>query len=83
MVNPVLYRLEEAKSCWQRITAPVQWVIGGAHWDHPMAKGVRDTLPERRACFARLQEDVIADAGHMIQWEQPNRLAQVIQSFLL
>ncbi|WP_062786120.1 alpha/beta fold hydrolase [Aquitalea pelogenes] len=83
MVNPVLYRLEEAKSCWQRITAPVQWVIGGAHWDHPMAKGVRDTLPERRACFARLQEDVIADAGHMIQWEQPKRLAQVIQSFLL
>ena len=83
MVNPILYRLEEAKSCWQRITAPVQWVMGGDHWDHPMAKGVRDTLPERRACFASLQEEVIAGAGHMIQWEQPGRLAQLIQNFLL
>lgn len=83
MVNPVLYRLEEAKSCWQRITAPVQWVLGGDMWDHPMAKGVLDTLPERRACFTRLQEKVISDAGHMIQWEQPASLAAAIQPFLL
>ncbi|WP_199052450.1 alpha/beta fold hydrolase [Aquitalea sp. ASV15] len=83
MVNPVLYRLEEAKCCWQRITAPVQWVMGGDMWDHPMAKGVMDSLPERRACFARLQENVIAGAGHMIQWEQPEVLAQVIQPFLI
>lgn len=83
MVNPVLYRLEEAKSCWQRITAPVQWVMGGDMWDHPMAKGVVDTLPERRACFAQLQETVVADAGHMIQWEQPTALAEVIQHFLI
>lgn len=83
MVNPVLYRLEEAKSCWQRISAPVQWVMGGDMWDHPMAKGVMDTLPERRACFARLQENVIADAGHMIQWEQAARLAAAIHPFLI
>lgn len=81
MVNPVLYRLEEAKACWQRISAPVLWVIGGDMWDHPMAKGVFDTLPERRACFAQLTETTIADAGHMIQWEQPAPLADTLAAF--
>ena len=82
MVNPVLYRLEEAKSCWQRISAPVQWILGTQVWQHPMAKGVLDTLPERRACFARLQEQQIADAGHMVQWEQPEALAILLQAFM-
>ncbi|MBV8680205.1 MAG: alpha/beta hydrolase [Aquitalea sp.] len=82
MVNPVLYRLEEAKSCWRRIKAPVQWVMGGDQWDHPMAKGVLDTLPERRACFALLQECMIENAGHMVQWEQATALAQVLEAFM-
>ncbi|MDN0083564.1 alpha/beta hydrolase [Crenobacter sp. SG2305] len=82
MVNPVLYRLEEAKACWRRIACPVQWVIGGRMWDHPMAKGVFDTLDERRACFADLREVIIDGAGHMIQWEQPDRLAEVLADFL-
>ena len=81
MVNPVLYRLEEAKACWQRISAPVLWVIGGDMWDHPMAKGVFDTLPERRACCATLTETTIANAGHMIQWEQPAVLADTLAAF--
>jgi len=82
MVNPVLYRLEEAKACWRRIACPVQWVIGGRMWDHPMARGVFDTLDERRACFADLREVTIAGAGHMIQWEQPERLAEELAAFL-
>ena len=81
MVNPVLYRLEEAKACWQRIQCEVLWVIGGDMWDHPMAKGVFDTLDERRICFARLQETTIADAGHMIQWEQSEALATRLAAF--
>lgn len=80
-VNPVLYRLEEAKACWRNISAPVQWVFGGDMWDHPMAKGVLDTLDERRACFRQLQETTISDAGHMVQWEQPQALAQAMHEF--
>lgn len=83
MVNPVLYRLQEAQACWRKIVCPVLWVIGGDMWDHPMAKGVFDTLDSRRACFARLQEVTIADAGHMVQWEQPERLAEALEAFLL
>lgn len=81
MVNPVLYRLREAQACWRRIACPVQWVIGGDMWDHPMAKGVFDTLESRRACFGRLSEVTVPDAGHMIQWEQPEALARALETF--
>ncbi|WP_434629545.1 alpha/beta fold hydrolase [Chromobacterium sp. CV08] len=82
MVNPVLYRLEEAMECWRRITAPVLWVIGGQSSGHPAISGVMDTLDQRRACFARLDEATIADAGHMIQWDKPEELASVVERFL-
>ena len=81
MVNPVLYRLEEAMACWQRISAPVLWALGGDTDDHPLAKSVAASMPQRRACFAKLQETVIADAGHMLQWEQPEALAAAIHAF--
>ena len=83
MVNPTLYRLREAQACWRKISCPVLWAIGGDMWDHPMAKGVFDTLDIRRSCFARLGEVKIAAAGHMIQWEQPEALAQVLETFFL
>jgi pimeloyl-ACP methyl ester carboxylesterase len=82
MANPVLYRLQEAQACWRKISCPVLWVIGADMWDHPMAKGVFDTLDERRCCFADLREITLPDAGHMVQWEQPELLAQVLEGFL-
>ena len=39
MVNPVLYRLEEALACWQRISAPVLWVWGDGQWLHKWLRG--------------------------------------------
>ncbi|MCG9094978.1 alpha/beta fold hydrolase [Laribacter hongkongensis] len=82
MVNPVLYRLEEAKACWQRIACPVLWVIGGAPEHSASAQAVFNTLDERRSCFARLSEVTIANAGHMVQQEQPEALAKAIEDFL-
>jgi pimeloyl-ACP methyl ester carboxylesterase len=83
MVNPVLYRLAEAQACWRKICCPVLWVFGGDMWDHPMAKGVFSTLEARRACFAQLREVTIEHAGHMVQWEQPEELAQALEAFFL
>ena len=82
MVNPVLYRLEEAKACWRRIACPVLWVIGGAPEHSASAQAVFNTLDERRSCFARLSEVTIANAGHMVQQEQPEALAKAIEDFL-
>ncbi|MCG8993507.1 alpha/beta fold hydrolase [Laribacter hongkongensis] len=82
MVNPVLYRLEEAKACWRRIACPVLWVIGGAPEHSASAQAVFNTLDERRSCFARLSEVTIDNAGHMVQQEQPEALAKAIEDFL-
>lgn len=81
MVNPVLYRLEEAKACWRHIRAPILWLIGGDTWDHPIARGVFDTLDERRACFKHLQEVIVPEGGHMMHWEQPAFCAEAIAHF--
>ncbi|MEQ6289380.1 alpha/beta fold hydrolase [Vogesella sp. GCM10023246] len=81
MVNPVLYRLEEAMACWRRISAPVLWVVAEEALATPMARGIAPTLAERRACFTDLQEVHIAQAGHMVQWEQPAAVASALQHF--
>lgn len=82
MVNPVLYRLEEAEACWRNITCPVHWVIGGESNGTSMAAGVFATLDQRRACFARLTETTIDHAGHMVQQDQPEALARAVEAFL-
>ncbi len=81
VVNPVLYRIEEAKACWQQITAPVLWVAGTE------SSYVAEFLPdpvdqaERKACFASLREVLLADAGHMLHYDQPEALAELIRDF--
>jgi hypothetical protein len=32
MVNPVLYRIEEAMACWRKIEVPVLWLWGDGEW---------------------------------------------------
>jgi pimeloyl-ACP methyl ester carboxylesterase len=82
MVNPVLYRLDEAVACWKRITAPVLWVWGDGEWLRKWLRGNEQDLVERRAAFANLTEHTIADAGHMMHQDQPEALAQVLESFI-
>ena len=81
-INPVLYRLEEAEACWRQVSAPVLWVEG-AETRTPAQIGLTAAdLAQRKACFARLEAHVIADAGHMLHHDQPQRLAGVIEDFL-
>ncbi len=81
VVNPVLYRLEEAKACWRRVTAPVLWVAGT---ESPILRGLReheDDYRERLACFADLREAIVPDAGHNLHHDQPARLASLLEHF--
>ena len=82
MVNPVLYRLEEAKACWRAIRCPVQWIIGGGASDHPLTGKIKASLAERAACFADLEQLTVYDSGHMVQQEQPEQVAQAIERFM-
>lgn len=80
--NPVLYRLEESRACWKAILAPVLWIYGAVESDHPAVHSVLADLPARRACFRQLSEHYFEHCGHMIHWEQPEKLAHAVRKFL-
>lgn len=80
LVNPVLYRFEEAEACWRRVRAPLLWVVGE---ESPIKRQLRIEERERRlACFNDVREVVIEGAGHNLHHDQPERLAQVLEAFL-
>jgi pimeloyl-ACP methyl ester carboxylesterase len=81
IVNPVLYRYEEALACWRAVTASVLWVEG-AHSETPtrLALGA-EAIAERRAAFRDLRHVVIPDAGHMLHHDQPKAVAAVLEEF--
>jgi pimeloyl-ACP methyl ester carboxylesterase len=82
LVNPVLYRAEEAMACWRKVAAPVLWVEGAESNAHEFLKLSAADLAARKQCFSRLTECVIAGAGHMLHHDQPERLAEVIEEFI-
>jgi len=82
LVNPVLYRVEEAEACWRKVAAPVLWVVGAESKAVEFLKLSPQDLAARKACFQRLTERVVPEAGHMLHHDQPERLAAVIEEFL-
>ena len=82
LVNPILYRIEEVKACWRRVTAPVLWVVAR---NSPVMKRFiahEDDYRARLACFRELREVVVEDAGHNLHHDQPRRVAALIEEFL-
>ncbi len=82
MVNPVLYRIEEALACWQRIHCPVLWVWGDGEWMRKWLRSGEEDLAERRAAFRDLREVTLRDCGHMMHHDQPAALARALEDFL-
>ena len=85
IVNPVLYRVEEAMACWRAIACPVLILIGAETdmWRH-VASGRADgeaELDRRFAAVPHAQRALIADAGHMLHHDQPEALARRIAEF--
>ena len=51
IVNPVLYRYEEVRACWQQVRAPVLWVEGAeSETPHRLHLNAAQ-IAERRAAF--------------------------------
>lgn len=78
--NPVLYRLDEAKACWRRITAPTLWLMGSDSRVRARS-GADQDFGERLGCIARISTTTIHDAGHSIHLDQPRILAGTIAAF--
>ena len=82
IVNPVLYRYEEVRSCWQQVTAPVLWV-DAAESETPKRLNLDGPqLAERRAAFQDLRHATVPEAGHMLHHDQPEAVARLIEGFL-
>ena len=83
-VNPIIYRVEEAKSIWRRVTAPVLWVTAA---DSVIFKQLfaidSEDYRSRLACFRELREVTVQDCGHNLHHDQPQQVAQMIEEFFI
>jgi pimeloyl-ACP methyl ester carboxylesterase len=79
---PTVYRAEEVRAAWQRVTAPVLWVAASDSFV-PRWLGEDSAGLERRvASFRDGRMTTIADAGHMLHHDQPASVAAAIEPFL-
>jgi pimeloyl-ACP methyl ester carboxylesterase len=81
VINPYLYREEEATACWSAITAPVLWVMARDS-DYARRMDASTGYAARIAAIAQVERLWIADAGHMLHHDQPEQLAVAIERFL-
>ncbi len=81
LVNPVLYRREEAEAIWRCAVAPTLLVLGGqsAFRAHLGADGSDDYF---RSIFRNLTIATLPDSGHMMHHEEPEAVAALIESYL-
>ena len=82
LINPVSYQLEEAMACWRNVAAPVLWIDGAESRTMERMRINPGDHDARKACFRDLSAHTIADAGHMLHHDQPERLAELIEAFL-
>jgi len=82
IVNPVLYRLDEARACWQRVSAPILWIDGSESQTQRRLGHDSAQQAERRAAFRNLRFVALENAGHMMHHDQPEALARLVEEFL-
>lgn len=83
--SPILYHVEEVMACWKSITAPVLWVEAKETdiWRWMGEKqAARIEIDRRIAFLPNVTTAMIEDAGHMVQHDQPEVLAEIIERFL-
>lgn len=85
MPGPLLYQIDEVLACWRRISAPVLWVEAEHtdmwRWMGPKEQA-RLEVDRRLAQLAKVTPRMMPDAGHMLHHDQPELLAQMIETFL-
>jgi pimeloyl-ACP methyl ester carboxylesterase len=81
LVNPVLYRREEAEACWRRCVAPTLLVLGGQSEFRP-GLGADGSEEYFRTQYPDLRIETLPDAGHMLHHEQPEAVAALIEAFV-
>lgn len=86
IVNPMLYRIEEAMACWRAIRCPALMVLGSEsdvlkHVDGDRERA-RAELARRFSAVTGAEQATIEGAGHMLHHDQPDAVARLITDFL-
>lgn len=84
LVNPQLYRAEEAVACYRRISAPTLLIHASDDHLQQVWQGryPQAEMLERLRHIPQLQRHTMPDTGHMLHHDQPQALAQLIEQFL-
>ena len=78
--SPRTYSQADSDAIWAQITAETLFIDGGAsQFAHSIPP---EELQRRRALFRRRREAVIDKVGHMLHFEAPEALAQLLSEFL-
>lgn len=77
LVNPMLYRREEAEACWRRAELPMLLVFGTESEFHHRL-GPDGSVEYYHSIFRQLEIASIAGAGHMMHHERPEAVAAAI-----
>lgn len=81
LVNPVLYRREEAQACWSRITAPMLMLLA-EHSEFLGRLGADGDVAALRTRFPGARVEIVGGVGHMMHHERPEEVARLIETFL-
>lgn len=81
LVNPSLYRRDEAEACWRQVEIPVLLVLA-AQSEYLPGLGEDGSEASFRALLRRLTLHTLPDVGHMLHHEDPAAVAAVIQDFI-
>jgi pimeloyl-ACP methyl ester carboxylesterase len=77
--GPFGYSTDLARQFWTQVRCPTL-VVAGAESDMRLAD---DELERRIGCFQHSERAIIEGAGHMMVRHQPERVAEVVQRFLV
>ena len=79
--SPFRYRLDEAKACWRKVTAPVLWLAAKDSFVMKRFDGNEAEYAARKGCFQSLREVVLNDCGHNMHHDYPDQVAALIDEF--
>lgn len=84
LVNPQLYRPEEAMACYRRVAAPTLLIHASDDHLQQVWQGRygQAEMLERLGHIPHLQRHTVPDTGHMLHHDQPATLARLIEQFL-
>lgn len=81
LINPVLYRREEAEACWRNVTAPVLIALG-TESEYRQRLEEDGDLERFIQCFRHAEVADFEGLGHMLHHEAPMAMAQRLADWM-